>query len=250
MPVEGGRRRALERNPEELARRVGRLGELGEEAARPADALRETPRVGGRAAHVLGDRPRELHEGARQRRRLFRVLGRRNGGRVGARVEEDAQELHAAHPVDHAVMHLAEDRGPVAVVPVDLVQLPERELAVERLREEPAHEGHELRVVARRLQLMAHHVPADVEAGVGLPGGMREVQRHRHHALGVARDEMEARGDVGAQPLEVEPAVDRVDARDVQQLTGLLQVVEGRVERSHAFRACDHGCLRCPRGRR
>src|SRR5438876_4025593 len=35
-----------------------------------------------------------------------------------------------------------------------------------------------------------------------LPGGMRQVERHRHHALGVARDEVHARGQVGEQRSE------------------------------------------------
>src|SRR5205807_8355258 len=132
----------------------------------------------------------ELQRGGRQWA-WFRRLGggRRDRLRYRSRIEQDAEELDAAHAVDHRVMHLAEDDALLAVPAVDLVQLPERTLAMERLREEPADQVHELVMVAGRAQRVAEHVMPDVEVGIGLPRRMREIEWHGHRALGVAGNE-------------------------------------------------------------
>src|SRR5262249_56671315 len=125
-----------------------------------------------------------------------------------------------AHAVDHRVVDLAEDDAPVAAPAVDLVQLPERTLAMERLREETAHQVHELGVLARRTERVPEHVMADVEVRVRLPGRGREVQRHRDGPLGVARDEMHARGQVRSQAVAGGRALDRAYAPPGGRRTG------------------------------
>ena len=248
------RRRGLraENDATELHHGVGGCTDLGERAPRLAEEVRDRA---GRVEPPHHGVPRAADQpgrAGRQRRRLENGLGPRHGCRLRARVEHHVQELNAAHPIDHAMMHLADERAPIPAIPVDQVDFPERPGASERLREDPGRQLRQLGIVAGRLQRMGQHVMMDVESGIGLPGGMREAERHGDHALRVAGDQVQPRVEVAHELLEIEPPLDGVDARHVQELTAPLEVEEGRIERGHPIaggliRA--HGCLRCPRAR-
>src|SRR5206468_1815679 len=103
------------------------------------------------------------------------------------------------------------------------------------LREEAIHQLGELRVVARRAEDVPRHVVPDVEVRIRLPRGVRDPERHVHHAVRVARDEMEARRQVGQLPLVVERTRDQIDAGHVQELARPLEVQKRRVERAQAI---------------
>ena len=72
------------------------------------------------------------------------------------------------------------------------VDLPQRLLAVELQREQPAGEALELLVAARRGQRAVAHVVAQVEVRVVDPDRAALLQRHEGELLAVARDEMQA----------------------------------------------------------
>src|SRR5439155_4046953 len=112
--------------------------------------------------------------------------------------------------------------------------LPERPATVERLREEPARELGELDVVAGGTEHVPHHVVADVEARVRLPGGVSEAEGHADRALRVARDQVQPRCEVRELALEIERAGDRIEAADVQQLPRPLEVEERRIDAAQA----------------
>src|SRR5262249_56593568 len=107
-----------------------------------------------------------------------------------------------------------QERAEITAVAVDLVQLPERPRARQRLGEEPAGEAAQLLVIAGTAQRVPYHVHADVEAARRLPGGMPQVQRHRHDPLRVAWDEMEPGRQVGQRAVVVENSLGGVDAAD------------------------------------
>ena len=231
MTVERRRGRGVEQDASELERRIGRRAELGEHPPGLASEREHRTRRLDAAANGIARRPQELCRRRRQRGRRRRgILRRRWRHRIRARVEHDTEQLHAAHPVDHAVMDLGEEHAPVPAVAVDLVHLPEGAAAVERLGEEAAHQLGELPVVAGGTEHVSHHVVADVEARIGLPGGMRQAERHPDHPVRVTRDQVEPRGEVGELALEVERALHPIDARDVQQLARSLEVEKRRVE--------------------
>src|SRR6185503_13095891 len=130
-------------------------------------------------------------------------------------------------------MNLAEERAAVALEPVDLMELPQRSLAVERPREQARYEPGELRQVTRGPELVADDVMADVELRRGFPRGMRNAERHRHHALRVARDQVKPRRHVVHEAREVERVLGDRHRAHVEELAGPLEVEERRVERGH-----------------
>src|SRR5262249_13097532 len=88
-----------------------------------------------------------------------------------------------------------------------------------------------------------HHLEAEVEPARRLPGGMAEVERHRDHALRVARNQVHLGREIRERALVVERPVHGVDAADVEQLAGAFQMVERRIQRGHPV---SHGVPQVP----
>ena len=174
----GGAPQAAGRLARHRQRRKGRLARRACRLANPVGRGADEQHLGARLVGLPGLR-RQLHLGA-----------------LRVRVDEERADVERRDPVDESVVGLRDDRVAAALEPLDQVDAPERPVEVERLREDLADEVAELRHRARPGQRHVLHVPAEVEARVVAPLGVREAERHPRHALAKARDEVEPRVDV------------------------------------------------------
>ena len=157
-------------------------------AARRAEG-RAHPVIG--AERGLGERAGgELRSGGLALR-LPVVRGREV--RLALRVEHHREELRRGDAVDHAVVHLGDERPAAAAQVLDHPDLPQRLRAVELLRHDPPHEVAELLVAAGLGQARVPQVVAEVEVGVVDPDRRAERERQEADRLPVARDARQVR---------------------------------------------------------
>jgi len=133
----------------------------------------------------------------------------------------------------------------------DEPELPQRAVAGEHLRHEPLGELEELTPVPGRWQRGEPHVVGDVEPVVVDPHRTAAPERHRHHPLAEARDQLEARGNQRADVVQPETTVGVVeglpfehrDRAHVHGRLGTFEVQEALVQRSEAVvpRVGTHG---------
>ncbi len=145
--------------------------------------------------------------------------------------EQHVEELHTGDPVDHAVVDLG-DHGPATLgQALDHPGFPQRAIAMEWLRHEPAHEPAQVGVAARRGQRRMAEVVREVEVRVVLPHRSAEREGSEPHALPVAGDEVELGGE---QPPELVHgrgrALEHRDAGDVHVRDPVLHVQELGIE--------------------
>jgi hypothetical protein len=136
------------------------------------------------------------------------------------------------------VVGLREDREALAPVEaLDHKQLPERLVAIERLREHPPREPLELLLVARLRQRREPDVVADVEVRVVDPARPALAERDERQPLAVARNLVELRADrVDELLLFGRGAGERHHGGHVHVRAAVLEVQERRVEPGQAVR--------------
>src|SRR3954454_9258852 len=129
-------------------------------ARQPEDAAAEQLEVAGHAARRRGG------------------IGRRQLAALGARVEQDREDLVARDAVDDGVVDLRQQRDVAVRQAVDQVDLPQRAVAVERAGEDAGDGLGEPAVVAGRRDGGLADVEVEVEVGVLDP--VRQVDAERH----------------------------------------------------------------------
>ena len=118
--------------------------------------------------------------------------------------QEHVQQIHARHPVDHAVMDLGDHREVLATLEaLHDPHLPERLRAIEVLRHDPRSEAFQLALVPWPRQRRVSDVVMNVEVGIVDPHGM-VLERDERQALAVARDQVEPRVHVAADAIDVD----------------------------------------------
>jgi hypothetical protein len=181
----------------------------------------------GLVARVLERRRSAPREPERRRLALLRGLG----------CHQHADEIDAGDAVDHAMMRLAHQRDAVPLEALHQPQLPERLVEVETLLEDARAGALQQPLVARLRQARVADVVADVEAWIVHPDRM-PVDGRRFDALAVARDQVQARGHVLEDALDVEhvslvterTAFTDQDRADVHRRVGALVEQERVVE--------------------
>src|SRR5438552_1788728 len=184
--------------------------------------------------HVVEDRVDKAARRGWNRRVSIDNGWRRGRRRVRRHVKDDHQQFDPRDAVHEAVVHLRDHRRPVPFEPFDLVDLPQRLVAVEHAFEKPRRERHELRICSRRVQLDAHDMAVQVKAGVPFPGRMADIERRRHYPLLVTRDEVDLRCDVLDEALVRYSTLEDRYRADVQGRFRPLHVEERRVLRTQA----------------
>ena len=206
--------------------------ELGAAAGDGAgQALHQTPRIRGAAAERVG----EQAGGARRRRR--RPRHGPADARDGTRVEQRGQDVHAGDAVDQAMVDLDQHREATLRESFDEGRLPERTAAIEGTLEQPGDQRLQLRVGARRRQVAVADVIVEVEILVVDPHRLVQARREVE-ALPIARDQVQARGDVIPDAREVDSAVGVADRariedrgeRHVHVRARRLEVQEGLIQ--------------------
>ena len=147
------------------------------------------------------------------------------------------EQVGAGDAVDHAVVHLRDQR-PVAVLEtLDHPHLPQRLGAVELLRHHPADEVAQLLLAARRRQRGVAQVVAEVEVRVVDPHRPAELERHEAHLLAVARHERQLAGDHRRRRRRTAAAGPRRSPTEPMCMwfDVVLDVQERRVQRAHAI---------------
>ena len=104
--------------------------------------------------------------------------GRRDLPPLGARVEQDGEQLVARHAVHRRVVDLRQQRHAATLEPVDQVQLPQRPAAVQRAGEDAGHDLGQAVVVARRRDRGLADVEVEIEVRVLDPVGQVEAERN------------------------------------------------------------------------
>ena len=104
--------------------------------------------------------------------------GRRDLPPLGARVEQDGEQLVARYAVHRRVVDLGQQRHATTLEPVDQVQLPQRPAAVQRAGEDAGHDLGQAVVVARRRDSGLADVEVEIEVRVLDPVGQVEAERN------------------------------------------------------------------------
>ncbi len=160
------------------------------------------------------------------------------------RVEQHGRDVHSRDAVHEAVVGLVDHGEPVVLQALDQPQLPQRLGAVEALGEQPAGELAQLVVGAGARQRGVTHVVGEVEAWVVDPQGPSHLEPRVRELLAVARYEVQARLDVGAQVLVGRRrALEGHHRPDVHVRAALLLVEKRHVHGTQPL----HMCLRHPR---
>jgi hypothetical protein len=205
------------------------LAHAGERAAQLFDGVLLAEHVADAPGRVEGARGVVQHLVSQQLE-----IARRGVGCVAGRlarlllVRRDAhQHRHQLRPggaVDHAVVDLRDRREAVAPLEsLDEPDLPERSLAVERLRDDAAGEPLELLDVSGAGQGGVAHVEVDAEEGIVHPDGAAR-ERRGADALAV---QVQARRDEASDAADVDAALLRVEGLRVGDEHGCD--VHGRV---------------------
>ena len=242
-PVE----RRPRRRPQQRAQARDGAGDIGRLARRLGRRARRRPQAARavvRDLRPVRQRRADDARGARLRRRLprGRDLGRR---RAAFGVEDHAQQVGPGDAVDHAVVHLADQRPATATKSLGEPRLPQRLRAVELLRHHAADEVAQLLVAARRGQRGAPHVVVEVEVPVVHPDRAGERERRKAHPLAVARDEVElGRDRVDNGVLRRRRALEDAYGADVHVADRVLDVQERGIERTHGLHAGKHALMR------
>ena len=186
-PVE----RALRRRSggEDRAETGNRLAHLLQHDLRRADRECE---VADRGTHRMRDllAQRVKEQLARARRRLGPVGLRFHDARLRAEVEQDGRDVHAAHPVDHRMVHLVEDRHVPVLESFDVVDLPQRLRTVQRPRMDPLDVVGELLAPAGLRERAFPEMEVEIEVRVVHPHRPPRPEGHEHHLLAEARDQV------------------------------------------------------------
>ena len=190
-----------------------------------------TPRAVDAAALRLPLHPVRDESGAGEhgQRLRFGVVAADRGGRA-LEVEEHHEQLHAAHPVAHRVVHLQDDTGAIVGETLDERALPQRTGTVE-----VAHRrgrGHvEHRVERPRLRRPhATDVVREIEVGIGRPCRRPDAQRGLDDALTQARDEPSPAIETGDELVPLGRLVEHQGGHDRRaQLRVVIDVPHQRV---------------------
>jgi hypothetical protein len=180
--------------------------------------------LGGRHACALGfveRRPHRAHDRDRRGEAPQRLVGQelrrarrrprppghgRLDGVLGDGAQQHGEDVDGGEPVSHAVVRLDDEREAPALEALDDPHLPERAVAVERLRGDAGRELLQLLGVAGAGQARVPDVVGEVEVDVVHPHRV-VVERDPRQALPVARDLVQLGGDVGANAVDVDAAV-------------------------------------------
>ena len=122
---------------------IERVAQLGGGSSRRARERTHGPELLGRVGDQLTQRLGDEHGVARFGRR--RPCVRCGWWGVAARIEEAGDQIGAGHPVDHAMVHLRDERPLASSEAFDHPRLPQRPMPVELLRHQPPHQGVEIR---------------------------------------------------------------------------------------------------------
>src|SRR3954453_19898977 len=179
-------------------------------AAPSGCAIPPAPRRGGaggqgrgveRRGCALGERVRDERGRARlgAREPCRRRLGRRR--RVRLEVEQHGRDVDPRDAVDEGVVGLGDDREAAALDAVHQPHLPQRLGAVEPLGEDAAREVAQLLEAGGLGERGVADVVARIEVRVVDPHRPRLREGWEGELLPVARDEVEARGELGDKSL-------------------------------------------------
>ena len=177
---------------------------------------------------------------------LRRLVEPRIGSGVGP--HRGGRHLHAADPVNHAVVYLRDDGEAVALQSVDEPRLPQRLPPVELLRHQATGEPLELTLVTGQRQARVPEVVVGIEGGVVHPDRMAEERDHLD-PLAIARHAVEGRGHDVVDAFQVDgaarAALEHADRADVHVGAAVLDPEEGRVEGGEPF-VVSVPCHLCP----
>ncbi len=233
--------RAIERRHHRRTHESGHRRDTPRRVAEQTRELTPATRRGAHGAELLVRARDQVADGlaheAHVRRLRFGPPGVRGRlRRLALRVEQDRQQVGPRYAVDHAVVHLRDERPVTVLQALDHPHLPQRLRAVELLGHEPADEVAELAIAARRRQRGVAEVIAEVEMRVVHPERPAEVQRDEPHPLAVTRHERELPGDqVGEVAVLRSRALEDPHRPDVHVVDVVLDVEERGVERAHAI---------------
>jgi hypothetical protein len=118
----------------------------------------------------------------------------RKAAPLGRRVEQDTEDLGTRHAIDGGVVHLGEDRHPVAVEPVDEVELPQGAGAVQRPGDDARDLLGEHARIAGSWERQLADVELEVELGLVVPVGVVEPERHFDQSPVKRRQQVQASG--------------------------------------------------------
>lgn len=115
----------------------------------------------------------------------------------GGGVEQHAVQIGGGHAVDHAVVHLGDQRPAVLVDAFDEPVLPQGIIAVQPLRHYSRHQPAEFLLAAGRGQGRLPDVIAEVEVRVVNPYRRAQVERYLAKLPAVERHQRQAPADSG-----------------------------------------------------
>ncbi len=243
--VVGARRGGPDPCPGQRPGGHGAVSHPGSDPARgPQDCpggARHLPRRGA-LDQRLAEQLRRGGEGARQP-----APARVGGGRgVGRAVEQNRHQVHAGDPVHQRVVGLGQQDEAAVLQALGQPQLPQRLVAVQRLREDPPCQGAQLLLGARRGQRGRAHVVLEVEVRVVDPLRAPLPQRDGRQPLAVAGDQVQPPLDLGHQLLVAgRVALEQHHRGHVHVSRRVLEVEEGRIQSAQAVVGhCDEAHIR------
>ena len=216
---------------------IERVAQLGGGSSRRARERTHGPDLLGRVGDQLTQRLGDEHGVARFGRR--RPCVRCGWWGVAAGIEEAGDQIGAGHPVDHAMVHLRDERPLASSEAFDHPRLPQRPMPVELLRHQPPHQGVEIRFRAGRWQRGMADVVLEVEMRVVDPHRPAQPARHETHLLPVAGDHRQLARDQRDDLVVTGRRTFEDRARpDVHVGDPVLHVEEHAVERAHVVHRC------------
>src|ERR1035441_3327367 len=115
---------------------------------------------------------------------------------------------HGAAPVFQAIYHS---------------QVPERTVAIHHLAEKVSSQPLES-LLGAAFQMYTTDVAVNVEPRIELPSGIPGLERRKHHALPIARNQRQLRLNQRSQLVNRDWAVQKEDTSDVQRHLLLLEI--------------------------
>ncbi len=109
---------------------------------------------------------------------------------VGIGTDEHVGDRETGDAIGHAVVHLGDQREPIALEAIHEPVLPQRLAAVELLGQHPTRQSLELADITRRRQRRVPHVETEVEVSIVDPDGLTNA-RYPGQTLPKPRDPVE-----------------------------------------------------------
>ncbi len=165
----------------------------------------------------------------------MRLVRRRDLARHRPEVEDRLRQRDPGLSVERGVVHLRVQRHLAVGEALDHRELPQRALAIQRLRMQLRHQRLELALAARLGQARALDVVVEIDLAGLDPYRVAKVQRHQGEATGENRREVHAPGDVLAHArqesaAQVRRTLEAAQAAHVHQRFRRLYVEEAGVE--------------------